>query len=149
MQSEPRHSGEMSHDSAQARAHRTGVDADAPKSGSGSPGSGAAPVLRPALDPAARTSRRMYEGLSASSAGLELGIAVAIGALFGRWLDGKLGTEPWMLLAFLAIGLVAGFRGVLRAVARADRAARRSEAEEDARGAQRAGQREAKERGRG
>ena len=148
MQSEPRHSGEMSHDSAQARAHRTGVDADALKTGSGPAGSGdAAPVLRPALDPAARTSRRMYEGLSASSAGLELGIAVAIGALFGRWLDGKLGTEPWMLLAFLAIGLVAGFRGVLRAVARADRAARRSAAED--RAGQTAGENQAKERGRG
>jgi ATP synthase protein I len=149
MQSEPRHSGEMSHDSAQARAHRTGVDADARKTATGSPGStkGDAPVLRPALDPAARTSRRMYEGLSASSAGLELGIAVAIGALFGRWLDGKLGTEPWMLLAFLAIGLVAGFRGVLRAVARADRAAQRSEAED--RAGQRAGQNEAKEHRRG
>lgn len=65
----------------------------------------------------------MFEGLSASSAGLELGISVGLGALFGRWLDGELGTEPWMLLLFLAIGLVAGFRGVLRAVARADKAA--------------------------
>ena len=31
-----------------------------------------------------------------------------------------------MLLVFLAVGLIAGFRGVLRAVARADRAARRT-----------------------
>ena len=118
MQSRPRHSGEMSQDSAQGRAHRTAVgdnaDDAAPDRSQG-----------PVLDPAARQSRRMYEGLSASAAGLELGISVAIGALFGGWLDGKLGTAPWMLLVFLVIGLAAGFRGVLRAVARADRAARR------------------------
>ena len=66
----------------------------------------------------------MYEGLSASAAGLELGIAVAIGALFGGWLDGKLGTAPWLLIVFLILGVIAGFRGVLRAVARAERADR-------------------------
>ena len=115
MQSVPRHSGEMSQDSEAGPVHRSRVDADA--SGEAKPES--API-----DPAARSSRRLYDGLSASSAGLELGIAVAIGALFGRWLDGKLGTAPWMLLVFLIIGLVAGFRGVLRAVARAERADR-------------------------
>jgi len=66
----------------------------------------------------------MYEGLSASAAGLELGISVAIGALFGNWLDGKLGTAPWLLIVFLILGVIAGFRGVLRAVARAERADR-------------------------
>lgn len=115
MQTAPRHSGDMSQDSLRDRAHRSGVDADAP--GESKPA--------PVLDPAARSSRRMFDSLSASSAGLELGISVALGALFGRWLDGELGTEPWMLLVFLILGLIAGFRGVLRAVARADRAARR------------------------
>src|SRR4051812_7109694 len=108
MQSEPRHSGEMSQNSDHGRVHRTPVDADGSQ---GSQGSG------PALDPAARRARRMYEGLSASAAGLELGISVAIGALFGAWLDGKLGTAPWLLIAFLLVGVIAGFRGVLRAVA--------------------------------
>jgi F0F1-type ATP synthase assembly protein I len=88
-------------------------------------GTSPAPRLSPVLDPAARQTKRMYEGLSASSAGLELGIAVGLGALFGVWLDGKLGTEPWMMLVFLAVGFFAGFRGVLRAVARAERAALR------------------------
>jgi ATP synthase protein I len=105
----------MSQDSERERVHRTAMasgDADA----NGSHG--------PALDPAARRSRRMYEGLSASAAGLELGISVAIGALFGGWLDGKLGTAPWLLIVFLILGVIAGFRGVLRAVARAERADR-------------------------
>jgi ATP synthase protein I len=124
MQSEPRHSGEMSQNSEHGRAHRTPVDADGSdgsQASQGSPG--------PALDPAARRARRMYEGLSASSAGLELGISVAIGALFGGWLDGKAGTAPWLLIAFLILGVIAGFRGVLRAVARTERADRADRAE--------------------
>jgi ATP synthase protein I len=107
----------MSQDSERERAHRTAMDpGDAGADANGSYG--------PALDPAARQSRRMYEGLSASAAGLELGISVAVGALFGGWLDGKLGTAPWLLIVFLILGVIAGFRGVLRAVARAERADR-------------------------
>jgi ATP synthase protein I len=112
MQPEPRHSGDMSQDSAAGALHL-------------SPVLPASPVVPIAIDPAARTSKRLYEGLSESSAGLELGIAVGLGALFGSWLDGKLGTDPWMLLVFLLVGVIAGFRGLLRAVARADRAASR------------------------
>jgi ATP synthase protein I len=82
------------------------------------------------LDPAARRSKRAYNALSASSVGLELGIAVVIGLFAGMWLDGKAGTTPWLMLLFLGFGLVAGFRNVLRAVKRAERAG----AEEDARG---------------
>jgi ATP synthase protein I len=122
MPSGPLHSGEMSQDSERGRVHLSDVQAD-----------GLRPALlpagharrSPAIDPAARQSKRMYDGLSASSAGLELGIAVGLGSLFGAWLDGKLGTEPWMMLVFLILGLIAGFRGVLRAVARAERAAAR------------------------
>jgi ATP synthase protein I len=121
MQSEPGHSGEMSQNSAHGRVHRMPVDTDGLDGSQGSPG--------PALDPAARRARRMYEGLSASAAGLELGISVAIGALFGAWLDGKLGTAPWLLIAFLIVGVIAGFRGVLRAVARTERADRADRAE--------------------
>ena len=124
MQPAPRHSGELSQDSEAGPAHRSRVDADAPGE--------ARPESKP-IDPAARSSRRLYDGLSASSAGLELGIAVAIGALFGRWLDGKLGTAPWRLLVFLLLGLGAGVRGVLRAVARAERADRAHGTEREAR----------------
>jgi ATP synthase protein I len=121
MPSVPIHSGEMSQDSEREPAHHTGVQVtNLERSVSAPP-----PTLRPAIDPAARVSKRMYEGLSASSAGLELGISVGLGALFGSWLDGKLGTEPWMMLVFLVLGVIAGFRGLLRAVARADKAAAR------------------------
>jgi len=112
MPPQPAHSGEMSQNSPRDAGHPSGVPADAPSS----------PTLRPAIDPAARSSRRMYQGLSSSSVGLELGLAVILGLLFGMWLDRRLGTEPWMMLVFLVFGLIAGFRNVLRAVARAEKA---------------------------
>lgn len=82
-------------------------------------------MIRPkrGLDPASRTGKRAYDALSASSVGLELGISVILGLLFGWWLDKQIGTAPWMMLLFLVFGLIAGFRGVMRAVARAERAA--------------------------
>lgn len=111
MQSVPSHSGEMSQGSGMANLHRTRVPAKA-------------------MDPAARRSKRAYNALSASSVGLELGVAVIVGLLFGMWLDSKLGTTPWLMLLFLVLGLVAGFRNVLRAVARAEKAAKEEEDED-------------------
>jgi len=74
------------------------------------------------IDPAARKTKRAYNALSASSVGLELGIAVMVGLFGGMWLDNRFGTTPWLMLVFLVLGLVAGFRNVLRAVERAERA---------------------------
>jgi len=105
----PVHSGEMSQNSEREPVHPSRVEVD-----------GRTPA--PVIDPAARSSKRMYEGLSSSSVGLELGIAVIVALLFGMWLDRRLGTQPWLMLVFLCLGLVAGFRNVLRAVARAERA---------------------------
>ncbi len=101
MQAVPSHSGEMSQGFRMAQEHPKDVS----------------------LDPAARRTKRAYNALSASSIGLELGISVAIGLGFGWWLDQKAGTQPWLMLLFLVFGLVAGFRGVIRAVKRANKAA--------------------------
>jgi F0F1-type ATP synthase assembly protein I len=109
MQSGPSHGGDLSQVSAVAPLHRSRVP-DA-----------ASVVDR--IDPASCRTRGMYSALNASSVGLELGLSVLIGVLFGRFLDSELGTEPWMMLLWLAIGFAAGFRGVLRAVRRADREA--------------------------
>lgn len=114
MQSVPSHSGDLSQDSSVSPAHPTLVSI--------------ANFPRPAasggvVDPSARTAKRAYDALSASSVGLELGISVVLGVLFGVWLDGQLGTAPWMMLLFMVLGLVAGFRGALRAMRRADRQA--------------------------
>lgn len=86
--------------------------------------------LPSAAAPAARSAKRAYNALSATSIGLEFGIAVAIGVAFGMWLDQRLGTTPWLMLLLLVLGLVAGFRNVLRAVHRSEAAAR-AEATED------------------
>ena len=108
MRSAPPNRGEMSQDSAESPLHRN--------------------VVSPrGIDPAARTTKRAYDALSASSVGLELGISVILGLLFGWWLDKQIGTTPWMMLLFLVFGLIAGFRGVMRAVTRAERAAAVSE----------------------
>lgn len=98
MQAVPSHSGEMSQGSGMAQSHQKPVDG------------------------AARATKQAWGALSASTAGLELGISVAVGLLFGYWLDGKAGTQPWLMLVFMVLGLVAGFRGVLRAIKRAEQA---------------------------
>ncbi len=45
-----------------------------------------------------------------------MGVAMVIavfGCFFlGRWLDGQLGTEPYLTLLFLLIGIAAGFRNM-------------------------------------
>ena len=74
--------------------------------------------------PAAKQAKRAYNALSASSVGLELGIAVIVGLLAGMWLDSHFGTSPWLMLLFLVLGLVAGFRNVIRAIARVEAAAK-------------------------
>ena len=95
----------MSQDSLIREVHRTNVPS------------------RRTADPAARTGKRAYNALNASSVGLELGVSVGLGLLAGFYMDKWLGTEPWLMLLWLLFGLVAGFRGVFRSVARADRAA--------------------------
>jgi len=108
MQSVPSQRGEMSQDSGGASLHPEVVTSGR---------------NRRVVDPAAGTGKRAFDALSASSVGLELGLSVIIGLLIGYGLDAKLGTTPWLMLVFLGFGLVAGFRGVLRAVGRAERAA--------------------------
>lgn len=107
MQTVGSHSGDLSHEEAAAPAHRTPVT---PAATAATPENG---------------GKRFYNMLSASSVGLELGLSVVIAVVFGIWLDGELGTAPWMMLLWLCVGLAAGFRGVLRAVRRADREAER------------------------
>jgi F0F1-type ATP synthase assembly protein I len=41
--------------------------------------------------------------------GLQFGAAILVFAFGGWWLDGKLGTDPWLLI----VGVFAGFAGGL------------------------------------
>ncbi|CAN5921604.1 hypothetical protein BH11MYX3_BH11MYX3_09330 [soil metagenome] len=107
MQTDPSQRGEMSQDSGRGSLHPEVVTSG----------------RSTRIDPAARNGKRAFDALSQSSVGLELGLSVIIGLLFGYFLDAKLQTGPWLMLLFLVFGLIAGFRGVLRAVHRAERAA--------------------------
>ncbi len=48
----------------------------------------------------------------ASSIGIAMVLAIFGCLFFGNWLDGKLGTAPYLTLLFLFIGIVAGFRNL-------------------------------------
>ncbi len=48
----------------------------------------------------------------ASSMGISMVLATVIGLALGLWLDGLLGTKPWLTLIFLVVGIVAGFRNL-------------------------------------
>jgi ATP synthase protein I len=68
------------------------------------------PITRPSL-----------QALSYSTVGLELVFSVLLGALGGRWLDGKFGTAPVLTLLGLGFGVAAGARFVYRAWRRMQR----------------------------
>jgi len=48
--------------------------------------------------------------------GIELVAPILLGVFVGRWLDGRWGTEPWLLVAGSVLGLVVGFYSFLRSV---------------------------------
>jgi F0F1-type ATP synthase assembly protein I len=45
----------------------------------------------------------------ASSIGLTMVASVLIGWYVGSWLDGKLGSSPWLMLTGTLMGIAAGF----------------------------------------
>ncbi|MGB5813165.1 MAG: AtpZ/AtpI family protein [Polyangiales bacterium] len=58
------------------------------------------------LDPEQR--KQLLAAGRVSTVGLELALSMALGVLGGRWLDGKLGTGPWLQWIGFAFGLAAG-----------------------------------------
>lgn len=46
--------------------------------------------------------------------GLQFAGAIILFLFLGRWLDGLLGTEPWLLLIGVLVGSVAGFVSMYR-----------------------------------
>lgn len=63
--------------------------------------------------------------LNVSIVGIQFPVAIAIGFFFGRWLDGSLGTTPWLTIVFSLFGITAGFVNLFRITAQA------SQSEED------------------
>ncbi len=48
----------------------------------------------------------------ASSISVEIATATVVGFMGGRWLDSKLNTNPWLMLAGLLLGMAGGMWGV-------------------------------------
>lgn len=54
---------------------------------------------------------------------IELVVGVLFGGLVGWFLDGYLGTRPWLLVLFLVLGFAAGLTNVVRTARRMQAAA--------------------------
>ncbi|MCL2002384.1 MAG: AtpZ/AtpI family protein [Oscillospiraceae bacterium] len=48
-----------------------------------------------------------------SQIGITVAVCVAIGVFLGRWLDGLLGTSPWLLLVCSLLGVGAGVKYIM------------------------------------
>jgi ATP synthase protein I len=46
--------------------------------------------------------------------GLEMGICVFLGVVFGAYLDKYLHTEPWLTIVFTLFGIIAGFKSLFK-----------------------------------
>ncbi len=49
-----------------------------------------------------------------------LAVGPLVGFFIGRWLDSKLGTEPFLLVLFLIFGFIAAGREIYRIIKRAE-----------------------------
>ena len=66
--------------------------------------------------PTHRSSYVLLPGTGRYSAlGLEMALSVVIGMGIGHRLDRWLGTGPWLMVAWLALGFAAGVRSLYRA----------------------------------
>lgn len=64
-------------------------------------------------------NRNFWQALNASSAGLVFFLSIAIGGVIGYYLDKYFGTKPYLLLFFLLMGIIAGFRNLWQFIKRA------------------------------
>ena len=59
--------------------------------------------------------RKQFRNMAeASTVGIMLVVATAIGYFFGSWLDKKFGTGPWLMIVFTLMGIAAGFIELIR-----------------------------------
>lgn len=58
--------------------------------------------------------------LEASTIGINLVLSTFVGFAIGYFLDKFFGTSPWLTVTFLIIGIIAGFRELLRIARKQD-----------------------------
>jgi ATP synthase protein I len=54
------------------------------------------------------------EGAQFLGAGIQFAASILVFLFLGRWLDDRLGTEPWLLLLGVMVGASAGFYSLYR-----------------------------------
>lgn len=60
-----------------------------------------------------RETRRYLRDLAYySSIGLSVALSIVIGLALGIYLDTKFNTSPWLMMIFLGLGIVAGYRNI-------------------------------------
>jgi ATP synthase protein I len=62
-----------------------------------------------------------------SALGLEMALSVVIGMGIGYYLDGWLGTGPWLTIVWIGLGFAAGVRSLYRAAVRSGKDLERDE----------------------
>jgi len=62
--------------------------------------------------------------------GLEIVLCIALGFFGGRWLDGKLGTDPYLSVVGFFFGLAAAVQSIMRATKEMQAEAEREEREQ-------------------
>ena len=62
--------------------------------------------------PSTQRGRQLKAFARVGALGIELAVSTVLGLLGGRWLDAKLGTEPYLALVGLLLGVTAGFRSL-------------------------------------
>ena len=70
-------------------------------------------VLNVGLVPRVTRGKQLSAALRLASVGIELAVSTVVGMLGGSWLDKKLGTAPYLAIAGLCLGVVAGFRSLI------------------------------------
>jgi len=64
--------------------------------------------------PSDKNNRNMARGIGfVMQLGVTIVSCILVSVLLGRWLDVRLGTEPWLLLLFLVLGLLAAFKAMI------------------------------------
>jgi F0F1-type ATP synthase assembly protein I len=73
-----------------------------------------APAVEQHFTPDQSPVKPLTQQLSLATVGIEMGGCVAVGFLFGSWLDGKWESAPYATTFFTLCGLGAAFKAVLR-----------------------------------
>lgn len=58
--------------------------------------------------------KQLKAAMRVGAVGIELALSIAVGYFGGRWLDNALGTSPYLKIAGLVLGAIAGFHSLYR-----------------------------------